>query len=481
MPPAHPRGAAAAVFTLLASSVSAWTPFADTTLNVSQIAVAQPESSGRFLGSPSLLRLPSGTLLASHDEFGPGVARGQRTAFVRASRDGGQTWADAGVGATVADMYWATLFARAGDASVYLIGVSNDGNVAGEPAQATISRSLDEGATWTSPATKLTASNMSFSTGPTPVLLAFGRLWRALEHNVGAGWASGYSTCVISAAADAPNLLDPAAWTLSGELPFQGAVAARVPAAWKRPDVISSFGWLEGGAVDPGDGGATGSRVLLRVNSLPAANKAALVSLASPGATPVFEDFIEFPGGMTKFSVRRDAASGLFVSLTNNITNDSVSLPPSCSALPAPTGPLPCCGFLTYCNAAAPTCLWCHAVARNVLTLSVSATLDAGWRVAATILADDTGTPGFMSELLVGFQVSLAAQLPPARRMHPPAHCHILLVRPPPQYVDFQFDGESGADIIYAVRAAYRGANQYHNANRHLFGIIANWRALAGL
>jgi hypothetical protein len=117
------------------------------------------------------------------------------------------------------------------------------------------------------------------------VLLAGGRLWRALEHNTRPGWASGYSACVLSAAADAPDLLDAAAWTLSGELPFAGAVAARVPPGWSRPGVASTFGWLEGGAVDPGDGGASGVRVVLRVNSLPAANKAALLSVAAPGAT----------------------------------------------------------------------------------------------------------------------------------------------------------------------------------------------------
>ena len=79
----------------------------------------------------------------------------------------------------------------------------------------------------------------------------------------------------------------------------------------------------------------------------------------------------------------------------------------------------------------------------------MSERLESGWRVAATVLADDTGTPGFLSELLVGFQ-----------------------------YVDWIFDGD--ADIAYVVRAAYRGANQYHNANRHLFGYIRNWRNLTG-
>jgi hypothetical protein len=436
-----------------ASSARGWSSnFADTTLNVSQIASALPEKAAVYLGSPSLVRLPSGALLASHDVFGSGTARGQRTAFVRTSHDDGQTWAGAGVGGApvaVDGMYWATLFTRAADApgTVYLMGVSNDGNAAA-PAQAAIARSTDGGATWApSPAAQLTTGTVSFSTGPTPVALAAGRLWRALERNAAPGWASGYAACVISARADAPDLLDARAWTLSGELLF-ARVAPLVPAAWRAPGVESAFGWLEGGAVDDGRGGVA---VLLRVNSAPAANKAALLSLAAPDAAPAFEGWVDpFPGGMSKFSVRRDNATGLFVALANNVSDAGVSLPPSCAALPAPAGPLPCCGFVAACNDAPPTCLWCHAVARNVLTLSVSSALGAGWRVVATVLADDSGAPGFLSELLTGFQ-----------------------------YVDWAFDGAAGDDIVYAARASYRCANNFHKANRHLFGVIEGWRALA--
>jgi hypothetical protein len=436
---------------LLSSSTAAaaWTPFPDTTLNVSQVVSSLPESSARYLGSPSLLRLRSSTvLLASHDLFGAGTSRGQSTAFVRRSADNGSTWADAGTPAApaqISSMYWATLFQRPADpaGTVYLLGVSNDGDAAGAPAQAAISRSTDSGATWSSPATLLTRGAVSFSTGPTPVVLVGGRLWRALERNVGAGWASGYSSCVLSARADAPDLLDAAAWTLSGELPFS-SVAASVPAHWRDPAVASNFGWLEGGTVDDGNGGVA---VLLRVNSLPAANKAALLTLAAPNATPAFAGWVEpFPGGMTKFSVRRDAVTGLFVTLANNVSDASVTLPPSCAALPAPTGPLPCCGFISACTTAPPTCLWCHAVSRNVLTLSVSDSLADGWRVVKTVLYDDTGIPAFMSELLTGFQ-----------------------------YVEWQFDGD---DIIYNARAGYRGANNYHNANRHLYGVVEGWRGL---
>ena len=115
---------------------------------------------------------------------------------------------------------------------------------------------------------------------------------------------------MLSAAANATDLLEPGAWQLSQELLFS-AVQGRVPSNWSRPrQIVSDFGWLEGNAVQPVDGRGSGVNILLRVNSLPSANKAALVRLASPDAAPVFERFIEyFPGGMSKFTVRRDLST----------------------------------------------------------------------------------------------------------------------------------------------------------------------------
>lgn len=46
-------------------------PLVDTVLPLSEI-VWRPEGSTEFVGSPSIVRLPNGTYLASHDDFGPG-------------------------------------------------------------------------------------------------------------------------------------------------------------------------------------------------------------------------------------------------------------------------------------------------------------------------------------------------------------------------------------------------------------------------
>ncbi len=138
-----------------------------------------------------------------------------------------------------------------------------------------------------------------------------------------------------------------------------------------------------------------------------------------------------------------------YVTLSNFVADASVTFPPSCAPLPAPAGPVPCCGFMEACYTAPPNCLWCHADARNNLTLAVSADLHA-WSVVAVVLHDDTGVPAYQSELLTGFQ-----------------------------YVDWHFDGADGGALGFSARAGYRGSNNYHNANRHLFGTVQGWRAVA--
>jgi hypothetical protein len=143
------------------------------------------------------------------------------------------------------------------------------------------------------------------------------------------------------------------------------------------------------------------------------------------------------------------------VTLSNLVNNSSaalVSAPPTCDGATPPrpaltAAPLPCCSTAQQeaCAPAPAACLWCHAISFNVLTLAVSTNLTS-WRVAgAPVLHDDTGVPAWASELFTGLQ-----------------------------YVDWQFDG---GDLIALVRAAYRGANAYHNSNRVLFTRVAGWRA----
>jgi len=428
---------------LLLSSAVAAPLFPDSTLGVSQIVASLPERRAVYLGSPSLLYLPSGALLASHDFFGAGAGALVGTTCTLISRGGGP-FVPAG---NASGVYWATLFSRAGDPNAYLIGTSGDERSNGH---ITIARSGDEGSTWD--VASLVADAKPFSTGPTPVLQSGGRLWRAFEHNLGP-WGSGYASVVLSAAVDAPDLLLPAAWTLSGGLSFS-SVAPLVPANWSAAPppfaVAADFGWLEGNAVERDAGGQGGIYVLLRVNSPPAANKAALLELASPTGVPTFKAWVEpFWGGNSKFSVKRDAGTGLYVTLATAVPEPAaVTLPPSCGPVALPRGKLPCCGFLEACGGGAnATCVWCHANSRNQLSLAVAKDAGGPWLLAGPpILYDDTGVPGFISEMGTGFQ-----------------------------YADWVF---AGSDIVASVRAGYRGSNNFHNSNRHLLKVVSNWTSL---
>jgi hypothetical protein len=71
------------------------------------VAYSDP-ASGIYLGSPSILTLPSGSLLASHDTFrGWGEAVEPVATYLYQSDDGGESWAAVGV---APDQYWSSLF-----------------------------------------------------------------------------------------------------------------------------------------------------------------------------------------------------------------------------------------------------------------------------------------------------------------------------------------------------------------------------------
>src|SRR5690606_4685627 len=80
---------------------------------------------------------------------------------------------------------------------------------------------------------------------------------------------------------------------------------------------------------------------------------------------------------------------------------------------------------------------------RNILSMYISTNL-RDWYHAKTLMEDDQGLPEIESIEKTGFQ-----------------------------YPDFQFDGDH---IIYLVRTAYQGRNNFHNANRITFGRVENFR-----
>ena len=255
----------------------------------------EPASTKRYVGSPSIVVLPSGEYVASHDLFGAGTVSDTTELFV--SRDQGRSWQPL---ATLRGQFWSTLFVHSGQ--LYLLGTDRvNGAVV-------IRRSSDGGATWTTPSASTSGKLLAgqYSTAPTPVIVSGGRIWRAVEAVRSGSWGLNFLPFVMSAPVDA-DLLNAASWTSSNQITPQST--------W----LGGQFrGFLEGNAVPAPGGGIVN---LLRVHTTTYPERAALVHISADGKTATFnpqKDFVAFPGGTKKFTVRLDPVSGKYWALAND-------------------------------------------------------------------------------------------------------------------------------------------------------------------
>lgn len=410
-----------------------------------------PASEAVYLGSPSIARC-GGSVVVTRDHFGAGRTGPFVTTAFASSGAEGDAWERRGEAEGV---YWATLFERDGD--LYLLGTSDDGL----PNNAvTISRSRDCGHTWSArPVTLLstTGPGHSFTSGPGAVLAHGGRLWRALEVRPDRRWAETQSVFLLSAPdTSETDLMDARSWRKSDELPFEGSPRLHFAMRWSRPGMHVPGGWLEGNPVELPDGGVG---VLIRVNSLPAGDVAALMRLEAdmPGGQLGETRFVSMPGGHSKFTVRRHPGSGLYVALVNPAASEDVVVNPACAADPdgVRLAALALAGNTTvppvHCSGA-PLCtprgVWCRAFPRIRLSLAVSEDLEV-WREVAVLREENSGDTQWLSEMLTGFQ-----------------------------YADWIFDGPGGKDLLVAVRTAADGANSFHNSNRITFQAVRDWQSL---
>ena len=146
-----------------------------------------------------------------------------------------------------------------------------------------------------------------------PILRHNGRIYRAFEDNVGADWPIGFHAVVISADEDA-DLLKRENWTISNKLQYDQDTDPPEFGTSKR-----ASGWLEGNCVAGPDGQLWN---ILRVASNPVLNKAAFVKILDDGARLEFDPatgFRDMPGGLSKFTIRRDPETGLYWSLVNDM------------------------------------------------------------------------------------------------------------------------------------------------------------------
>ena len=255
---------------------------------------------GQYIGSPSIARLEDGAYVVSHDLFGPETdEHAHATTLIFRSEDAGAKWEQI---ATVSPAFWSGLFVHEG--VLYLMGVTHHhGFIA-------IRRSEDGGFTWTDPVdaySGLITPYGQYHTAPTPLAIYNGRIWRAMEDATGSTrWGERYNPVMLSAPLEA-DLLRRDSWTITPLLRHQPG--------W----LDGGFGaWLEGNAVVLPDGRLAD---ILRVDHK-LSTYAAVVRLAEDGAELEFDpesDFVDLPGGATKFSIRKDPDGPMYWTLANAV------------------------------------------------------------------------------------------------------------------------------------------------------------------
>ncbi|MGD8464730.1 MAG: sialidase family protein [Anaerolineae bacterium] len=252
-----------------------------------------PAVSGCYIGSPSLVLLPNGEYVASHDFFGPKANHtNHATTLIFVSEDKGQTWQQASV---VRPSFWGKLFVHWDQ--LYLLGTSH------EYGDLLLRRSKDGDRTWTTPEGPSTGllRKGRYHCAPCPILIHKDRIWRSMEMWTGPNWGD-FEALVMSAPLDA-ELLAARSWRFSQHLPKQ-----------------EGFCWLEGNVLLDPDGKVVNA---LRTND-GGDDKAAVVSVSGDGRQLSFDrevGFIDMPGGGSKFTIRYDPRTARYWSIVNKQTN----------------------------------------------------------------------------------------------------------------------------------------------------------------
>lgn len=251
--------------------------------------------SGAYIGSPSIVIMPDGKYVASHDLFGPGTPNDQTVVFI--SGDRGKSWKQE---CEITGQFWSTMFVH--HDALYILGVDKG------MGRIVIRKSEDDGKTWTTPTdakTGLITAKGKYHCAPVPVLGYGGRVWRGFEQGSHSKAVPDFPAFLISAPDDS-DLLDASNWK-------------RTESAMPDKDWLDGHfqGWEEGNAVANPEGKVVD---ILRVNLPSGGETAAMVHFDDQYQKPMFDpekDFIHMPGGDVRFTIRFDPKSHLYWSLSN--------------------------------------------------------------------------------------------------------------------------------------------------------------------
>lgn len=261
--------------------------------------------SGRYLCSPSIVKLPNGALLASMDVYASKAP--QNLSMIFRSDDGGATWQ---YSTELFPCFWGKLFVHKGE--LYMLAMST------EYGDIFIGKSTDGGKTFCLPEVLFRGSCSFAEKGlhkaPMPVTAHAGRLWTAIDY--GAWSMGGHSSCLLSVDENS-DLMKAENWTLTKPLAYSPRWAGAVEGP--------SRGLLEGSAVVSPDGEIINFLGYRTGECVPDRDRAVMLKgdIRNPEKKLAFYKVVDFYGNRAKFSVLYDQVSGLYYSIVNRIKGEN--------------------------------------------------------------------------------------------------------------------------------------------------------------
>ena len=267
--------------------------------------------SGRYVGSPHIIKTPSGTMVASHDVFGYGGVHSSLCRFF-GSNDSGKTWF---FKSEIKHCTWGTMFVN--NNTLYIIGTSQ-GSKGGDLL---LYYSNDEAGTWSDPIVLAKhGEQLFYRSTPTAYAIHNDRIWFYLGvHENGTNKVAAASVELCS------DIANPANWTISEATEYNNG--------WK--DVAESWHDMmieEGNMVVDQNGEI---KMLVRCNShrygtvnIKPENIRALlfkIDQKDPLKAPEFDKAILFNGGLHKFYIQYDEVQKKYLALVNRMTVQHLS------------------------------------------------------------------------------------------------------------------------------------------------------------
>lgn len=260
--------------------------------------------SGRYLCSPSLVRLPSGALLASMDLFKENHP--QNLTLIFRSDDDGATWQ---YQSELFPCFWGKMFLHKG--ALYVLACAT------EYGDLLIGRSDDEGKTFTEPTVLLRGANGKNGTAgvhknPQPVLSFGGRLWNTLEWGA---WGSGYHAAMVMSVPEDADLLDADAWSFSEPVKYDPTWPG-VPAGPSNGNIEGALTVIDGKLYN-----------IMRYDMTAMTPNSGLVlayevNTEEPEAPLRFCRTVALPGNHTKFMIKRHKETGRYYTIISRIYDE---------------------------------------------------------------------------------------------------------------------------------------------------------------